>query len=53
MDPDKYQQAWQAAATQPHVTIDADLLLNEVQRQQRSFQKSIFWRDFREVGARW
>ena len=31
------------------VTVDADLLLNEVQRNQRSFRATIFWRDFREV----
>ena len=32
MEPDKYQQAWQAHSSQTRVTIDADLLLKEVQR---------------------
>jgi hypothetical protein len=50
MDPDKYQQAWQAEASQTRVTIDADLLLEEVQRQLRNFRAMIFWRDFREIG---
>ena len=52
MDPDKYQQAWQAQSSQTRVTIDADLLLKEVQRNQRDFRATIFWRDFREVGSR-
>ena len=50
MDPDNYQQAWQAQSSQTRVTIDADLLLKEVQRNQRDFRATIFRRDFREVG---
>lgn len=50
MDPDKYQQAWQAHASQTRVTIDAELLLKEVQRNQRKFRATIFWRDCREIG---
>src|SRR3990172_6591131 len=51
MEPDKYQQAWQAHASQTRVTIDAALLLKAVQRDQRQFRATIFWRDFREVGV--
>ena len=51
MEPDKYQQAWQAHSSQTRVTVDADLLLKEVQRSQRNFRAMIFWRDFREVGV--
>ena len=51
MDPDKYQQAWKADAARMHVTIDADLLSNEVQRSHRDFQSTIFWRDIREAGT--
>jgi len=51
MEPDKYQQAWRAQSSQTRVTIDADLLLKEVQRSQGHFQAMIFWRDFREVGV--
>ena len=47
--PDKFQQAWQAQASQTRVTIDADLLRKEVQRNQRDFQATIFSRDMREV----
>ena len=51
MDPDKYQQAWQAQSSQTRVTVDADLLLKEVQRNQRNFRATIFRRDFREVAV--
>ena len=51
MDPDKYQQAWQAHSSQTRVTVDADLLLKEVQRNQRDFRATIFRRDFVEVGV--
>jgi hypothetical protein len=50
MAPDEYQQAWQAQSSQQRVTVDADLLLKEVQRSQRGFRATIYWRDFREVG---
>lgn len=49
MNPDDYQKAWQAQSAQPRVTIDADLLLKELQHNQRNFRVTIFWRDFREV----
>ena len=48
-DSDSYQQAWQALSSQTRVTIDADLLLQEVQRNQRDFQAIILRRDFGEV----
>jgi len=50
MDPDNYQQAWQAHSSQTCVTIDTDLLLKEVRRNQRDFKATIFRRDFIEVG---
>lgn len=50
MDPDNYQQAWQAHSSQTRVIIDADLLLKEVQRDQLNFRSAIFFRDFGEVG---
>jgi CubicO group peptidase (beta-lactamase class C family) len=51
MEPDKYQQAWQAQAARTHVSVDPDLLLKEVQRNQREFRATIFYRDCIEVGA--
>jgi CubicO group peptidase (beta-lactamase class C family) len=51
MDADKFQQAWKADSARMHVTIDADLLSNEVQRFHRDFQSTIFWRDIREAGT--
>ncbi|MEZ6070923.1 MAG: serine hydrolase domain-containing protein [Pirellulales bacterium] len=51
MELDKYQQAWQAQASQQRVTVDADLLLNEVRRNQWDFRKKILRRDVIEVGV--
>ena len=51
MAPDKFQQAWQTQSSQTRVTIDADLLHQEVQRDQLNFRATIFYRDFVEVGV--
>jgi CubicO group peptidase (beta-lactamase class C family) len=45
------QKAWQSQDARAQVTIDADLLMKEVRRNQRKFQTTIFWRDVREVGV--
>ncbi len=49
MNPDNFQEAWRAQSSQTRVTVNADLLLQEVQRSQSNFRSMIFWRDFREV----
>lgn len=51
MAPDEFQQAWQAQASRTRVTIDADLLRQEVQRDQQDFRAKIFYRDLGEVGV--
>jgi CubicO group peptidase (beta-lactamase class C family) len=51
MEPDKYQQAWRAQSSQTRVTIDANLLLKVVQRNQRDFRATILRRDVIEVGV--
>lgn len=51
MSPDDFQKAWQASSSQSRVTIDADLLLKEVQRNQQQFAYTILARDIREVGV--
>jgi len=51
MNPDNFQQAWQTQSSQTRLTIDAELLLKEVRRNQRQFTATIFWRDVREVGT--
>src|SRR5689334_9386119 len=51
MDPDHYQQAWQAQSSETRITIDARLLLKEVQRNQRDFRSAILRRDVIEVGV--
>jgi hypothetical protein len=47
---DNLQQAWQSQSLPPRLTIDTELLLAEVRRNQRYFTAVIFWRDVREVG---
>jgi CubicO group peptidase (beta-lactamase class C family) len=44
------QKAWQSQNAGARVTINADLLMKEVRRNQRQFWATIFWRDVREVG---
>ena len=51
MNPDGLKEAWLAQTSQTRLTIDADLLLKEVRRNERSFIATIFWRDVREVGV--
>jgi len=51
MNPDNFKQAWQTQSSQTRLTIDAELLLKEVRRNQRYFTAMIFWRDVREVGT--
>jgi hypothetical protein len=51
MDFDKLKQAWQGQPPQGRATMDAELLLKEVRRNQRHFTATIFWRDVREVGT--
>jgi hypothetical protein len=51
MEADNLQQAWQSPASHSRLAIDADLLLQEVQRKQRAFRATVFWRDFREIGV--
>lgn len=50
-EPDDFQQAWQAQSAKTKLTIDADLLIREFQRNQSGFRDTIFWRDFREVAV--
>ena len=51
MNPDDFKQAWQIQTAQTRLTIDAELLLAELRRNQRYFTAAIFWRDVREVGT--
>lgn len=50
LGPDFYQQAWRAQSSQAPVTVDADLLFQQVQRNQRDFRATINRRDFAEIG---
>ena len=51
MNPDDFKPAWQGETTRTRLGVDADLLVDEVRRQQRAFAAMIFWRDVREVGV--
>jgi len=46
-----WQKAWQSQNAGASVTINADVLLQEVRRNQQHFLATIFWRDVREVGV--
>jgi hypothetical protein len=49
MDPDNFKQAWKTQSSRTRLTIDAEVLLKEVRRNQQHFIAMIFWRDVREV----
>jgi Na+/proline symporter len=51
MNFEELQKTWQAQDAGTKVTIDADVLLKEVRRNERQFRATIFWRDAREVGV--
>ncbi|MEW4489929.1 hypothetical protein AB1L42_17735 [Thalassoglobus sp. JC818] len=51
MNLDDYRQAWKADEAQMNVTMNTDLLTEEVHRSHDRFQSMIYWRDFREVGV--
>jgi hypothetical protein len=51
MDPDDLKRTWENQSSQTSLTIDAELLLKELGRNQRQFAATIFWRDVREVGT--
>ncbi len=50
MTRDDFQEAWKTQSSQTRLTIDADLFVKEVRRNQMYFTAIIFWRDVREVG---
>ena len=51
MDFEDLQKAWQSQNAGAKVTINSDVLLKEVRRNQQQFWATIFWRDVREVGV--
>lgn len=51
MNPDDLQQAWRSQTTQTRITVDVDLLLQEFQRNQRTFLATILRRDCVEIGV--
>jgi hypothetical protein len=51
MSPDDFKPAWRAQASQSRLTMNAEVILEEVRRSQRHFSAVIFWRDVREVGT--
>jgi hypothetical protein len=48
---DELQKTWQKDAAGTKLTIDSNLLLQEVKRNKEHFESAIFWRDVREVAA--
>jgi hypothetical protein len=51
MNFEDFQKSWQHQDAGTQISINADLLLKEVRRNQQQFWATIFWRDVREVGV--
>lgn len=51
MNLDDFQKSWQSQDAARTISINADVLLNEVLRNQQQFRTTIFLRDVREVGV--
>ena len=51
MNFEDFQKSWQSQDAAKKISINADVLLNEVRRNQQQFRTTIFLRDFREVGV--
>lgn len=51
MNFDDFQKSWQSQDAGKKISVNADVLLNEVRRNQRNFRRMIFWRDLREVSV--
>lgn len=51
MNLDEMQKAWRLQDAAVGTPIDVDQLLRKVQDDRRRFQRTIFWRDLREVGV--
>lgn len=50
IEPDNLQQAWQTQSSQTKVSIDADVLLKVVQRDQKSFRSVVQSSDYWGIG---
>lgn len=50
MDPDDLKQAWRQQTSKARLTVEPELLVQEVRRLERNFDSMIFWRDAREIG---
>ena len=48
---DELQKTWQSQQANPRLAIDPDMLLKEVERNKKSFEAVVFWRDVREIGV--
>ncbi|MGA2220995.1 MAG: hypothetical protein ABSH21_04300 [Verrucomicrobiia bacterium] len=48
---DELEKAWQAQLTGRRLTLNADIVLRELDRSKSHFEATIFWRDLREAGG--
>jgi hypothetical protein len=51
MNPDDMKKAWQTQTPRHRLTLDAELVVREVRRNQQAFVATVFWRDVREIGV--
>src|SRR5215216_17159 len=48
---DELKRAWQSQTTAPQITLNPELVINEVRRNEQQFAAMIYCRDLREVGV--
>src|SRR5579859_6406579 len=51
MNLEDFQKSWQSQDAVKKISLNADVLLSEVRRNQQQFRTTIFLRDVREVGV--
>jgi len=51
MNLDELKAVWQSQTSTRRLTIDAEVLLQQLQRNKKSFETAVFWCYFREVGV--
>ena len=51
MNFEDFEKSWQTQGGGKKISLNADVLLSEVRRNQQQFRTTIFLRDFREVGV--
>ncbi|HUI08351.1 MAG TPA: hypothetical protein VL486_15225 [Verrucomicrobiae bacterium] len=51
MNPDELKELWHDQLAGRRLTLDAGIVLRQIEQSKRDFEATMFWRDVREVGA--